>query len=195
MSWCKTILVQKRRLTYPGRVAVASGAVIAAAQDGRNVCCVSKNQEVGVERKGISILIVEDDDDAREALFTFLGVEFTCFAAATAEEAMRLIGARNFNLVLTDIHLPGASGLELCRFVYTMSPDTVMMVMTGMADIRYRSKAIGQGVLYCIEKPVDLHKLLVWIESGLKCQELAAARHRDDKPVSNAFRTHWLKAS
>ena len=148
-----------------------------------------------MERKEISILIVEDDDDAREALFTFLGAEYTCFAAATAEEAMRLIGARNFNLVLTDIHLPGASGLELCRFVHTMSPASVVMVMTGMADIRYQSRALGQGVLYCIEKPVDLHKLQVWIESGLKCQALAAARHRHSRPTSNAFRTHWLKAS
>ena len=148
-----------------------------------------------MERNGISILIVEDDDDAREALLTFLGAEFTCFAAATAEEAMRLVGARLFNLVLTDIHLPGASGLELCRFVYSMSPSTVMMVMTGMADIRYQSKALGQGVLYCIEKPIDLHKLLVWIESGLKCQALAAARHRHHQPTSSAFRTHWLKAS
>jgi FixJ family two-component response regulator len=76
-----------------------------------------------------------------------------------------------------------------------MSPGTVMMVMTGMADIRYRSRALGQGVLYCIEKPVDLHKLLVWIESGLRCQALAAARHRHNQPTSSAFRTHWLKAS
>ena len=148
-----------------------------------------------MERKEISILIVEDDDDAREALLTFLSAEYTCFAAATAEEAMRLIGARIFNLVLTDIHLPGASGLELCRFVYAMSPATVMMVMTGMADIRYRSRALGQSVLYCIEKPVDLHRLLVWIESGLKCQALAAARHRHHLPISTSFRTHWLKAS
>ncbi len=148
-----------------------------------------------MEREEISILIVEDDEDAREGLLTFLSLEYTCFAAATAEEAMRMIGARIFNLVLTDIHLPGASGLELCRFVYAMSPVTVMMVMTGMADIRYQTKALGQGVLYCIEKPVDLRKLMVWIESGLRSQALAAARHRHHQPTSNAFRTHWLKAS
>ena len=141
--------------------------------------------------KEISILIVEDDDDSREAMLTFLGAEFTCFGATTAEEAMRLVGARAFNLVLTDIHLPGASGLELCRFVYTMSPDTVMMVMTGMDDIRYQSKALGQRVLYCIEKPVDLHKLLVWIEGGLKCQALAAERHHHHQPASNEVKTYW----
>jgi len=140
------------------------------------------------------MLIVEDDDDSREGLLTFLGAEFTCFAAGTAEEAMRLIGARTFNLVLTDIHLPGASGLELCRFVYAMSPETVMMVMTGMDDIRYRSKALSQGVLYCIEKPIDLHKLLVWIDSGLRCQALAAAHHRNDQPANNAVKTHLVRA-
>lgn len=148
-----------------------------------------------MESKEISILIVEDDEFAREGLTTLLDAQYSCFSAATAEEAMRLIGARSFNLVLTDIHLPGASGLELCRFVYKMSPETVMMVMTGMADIRYRSKALGQGVLYYIDKPIDLQKLLVWIESGLKSQALAAARHRHHQPTSEAFRTLWLKAS
>ena len=148
-----------------------------------------------MDSKDISILIVEDDDDARDALLIILGREYSCVAAPTAEEAMRLIGARYFNLVLTDIHLPGASGLELCRLVQRISPDTVMMVMTGMADIRYRSRALGQGVLYCIEKPIDIQKLLVWIETGLKCQALARARHRHNQPISAAFRTLWLKAS
>jgi len=148
-----------------------------------------------MESKEISILIVEDDEFAREGLTTLLGAHYSCFSAATAEEAMRLIGARFFNLVLTDIHLPGASGLELCRFVYKISPETVMMVMTGMADIRYRSKALGQGVLYYIDKPIYLQKLLIWIESGLNSQALAAARHRNDQPTSQAFRTLWLKAS
>lgn len=148
-----------------------------------------------MEGKEVSILIVEDDDSAREGLLTLLGAEYSCVAAPTAEEAIRMIGAKYFNLVLTDIHLPGASGLELCRLVHKISPDTVMMVMTGMADIRYRSKAIGQGVLYGIEKPLDAQKLMVWIESGLKSQALAAARHRHNQPTSSAFRTHWLKAS
>jgi len=147
-----------------------------------------------MEGKEISILIVEDDDSARDGLLTLLGAVYTCFAAPTAEEAIRLIGAKYFNLILTDIHLQGASGLELCRLVHKISPDTVMMVMTGMADIRYRSKAFSQGVLYCMEKPLDAQKLMVWIESGLKSQALAAARHHN-QPTSSAFRTHWLKAS
>jgi len=143
----------------------------------------------------VRILIVEDDDSARDGLLTFLGSVFNCVAAPSAEEAIRLVGAGYFNLVLTDVHLPGASGLELCRLVHKLSPDTVMMVMTGMADIRYRSKALGQGVLYCIEKPINPQRLLVWIESGLRSQALAAARHRLNLPTSSAFRTHWLKAS
>jgi len=148
-----------------------------------------------MESKEISILIVEDDELAREGLTALLSAEYTCFSAATAEEAIRLIGARFFNLVLTDLHLPGASGLELCRFVYNMAPETVMMVMTGMADIRYRNRALRQGVLYYIDKPIDPQKLLVWIESGLRSQALAAARHRHNQPTSRAFRTMWLRAS
>jgi DNA-binding response OmpR family regulator len=126
--------------------------------------------------KEISVLIVEDHYPTRDGLTAFLGDEFTCFAAANAEEAMRLLGARYFNLVLTDIHLPGASGLEVCRLVRKMSLDTVVMVMTGMNDIEYRTMAMRQGALYHIEKPINPEKLLIWVKTALRCQALARGR-------------------
>jgi DNA-binding response OmpR family regulator len=122
--------------------------------------------------KEISILVIEDHDGAREGLATLLGREYTCFTAATAEEAIRLLGARYFNLVLTDIHLPGASGLEVCRLISKMELDTVVMVMTGMTDTEYRTRALSQRALFCIEKPIHPVKLLIWVESALKCQAL-----------------------
>ena len=124
-----------------------------------------------------SILIVEDHDSTREGLAFLLGTQFNCFAVASAEEAMRLIGARNFNLVLTDIHLPGASGLELCRLVRKMSLGTVVIAMTAMSDSGYRDKALREGALYFIEKPFEPAKLLVWIRSALRCQALARGSH------------------
>ena len=91
-----------------------------------------------MDSETISILIVEDHDDTRDWLMTFLSTEYTCFAVTNAEEAMRLIVARHFNLVLTDIHLPSASGLEVCRLISRIGLDTIVMVMTGMVNIEYR---------------------------------------------------------
>ena len=141
-----------------------------------------------------SLLIVEDHYPTRDGLTAFLSQDYTCFAAASAEEAIRLLGARYFNLMLTDIHLPGASGLEVCRLVHKMRLDTVMLVMTGMSDIEYRARAMREGALYFIEKPLDPEKLLIWIKSALKCQALARGRRRYEDGMRAANRSMKARA-
>src|SRR6266851_5539704 len=78
----------------------------------------------------ISILIVEDDEDTRDGLMILLGTNHDCTPAGSAEEAVRLLAARKFNLLITDIHMPGASGLELCSLVHRTCPDTVVIVLS-----------------------------------------------------------------
>jgi DNA-binding response OmpR family regulator len=147
-----------------------------------------------VDNQSISILIVEDHDDTRDGLTAFLSTEYTCFAAATAEEAMRLLVALPFDLVLTDIHLPGASGFEVCRLIARMGLDTVVMVMTGMTDIGYRLMALDQGAWYCIEKPLDPDKLLVWVKTALRCQEVAREKQRRERQVRPRLKTFRVYA-
>jgi len=137
--------------------------------------------------KEISMLIVDDDESIRDGLATLLGVDYECFSTTTAEEAMRLLAARAFDLLVTDIHLPGASGLELCRLVRIACPETGVVVVTGMEDIRYRIEAQRLGALYCVEKPIDPDKFLPLVQSALKCQALARARIRHTKPLQLAL--------
>ena len=137
-----------------------------------------------MDDRDISLLIVDDDEPTRNGMVALLGLAYNCIAAASAEEAMRLLVARSFKLVVTDIHMPGASGLELCRFVHKLCPNTVVIVVSGTTDIRYQIEAIRQGTLYYMEKPIDPEKLFALVESALKCQALSEARQR---PI-NSFR-------
>jgi DNA-binding NtrC family response regulator len=138
-----------------------------------------------MDDKDVSMLIVDDDEPTRNGMVALLGLAYTCIAAASAEEAMRLLAARSFKLVITDIHMPGASGLELCRFVHKLCPNTVVIVVSGMTDIRYQIEALRQGTLYYIEKPIDPEKLFALVESALKCQALSEARHRNARPANS----------
>ena len=131
--------------------------------------------------KETSVLIIEDHDDTRDLLTAFLSTEYTCIAAANAEDAVGLIGARYFDLVITDIHLPGASGLDVCRFISKMGLDTIVIAMTGMTDLGYRMRVTRQGVWYCLEKPIDPEKLLVYVKAALRCQAVARARNRGER--------------
>lgn len=142
-----------------------------------------------------TILIVDDDQDTREGMLILLGEEHDCVAAATAEEAVRLLAAKPFDLLLTDIHMPGASGLELCRLAHKLSPDTVVIVVSGMRDIRYQIEALRQGTLYYIEKPVDLEKLTALVGSALNSQSLGAAKHRRNPTTPHRTNSLGAKAS
>jgi DNA-binding response OmpR family regulator len=136
--------------------------------------------------KETTILIIEDHDDTRSILTSFLSDEYSCISAGSAEEAMRLIDTRHFDLVITDIQLPGASGLEVCRLVSEMGLDTIVIAMTGMTDLGYRLRATRQGVWYCLEKPIDPERLLIYIKAGLRCQAIARLRHHGAPASSNA---------
>lgn len=136
--------------------------------------------------KETSILIIEDHDDTRSLLTSFLADEYSCISVGCAEEAMRLIDTRHFDLVITDIQLPGASGLEVCRLVSEMGLDTIVIAMTGMTDLGYRLRATRLGVWYCLEKPIDPERLLIYIKAGLRCQAIARLRHHGAPASSNA---------
>src|SRR5438477_10045152 len=84
-----------------------------------------------------SLLIAEDNAEMRELLVTLLRDTYRCAAVVTAEEAMQHIAQSSFDLLLTDLLLPGASGFELCQFVQASHPEIVVIIMSVSADLEY----------------------------------------------------------
>src|SRR5215467_4016289 len=133
-----------------------------------------------------SILVVEDHDETRRLLTASLSNEYTCTSVTSAGEAIGLIDSEHFDLAIIDIQVDGSSGLEICRLFSQMGLDTVIIAITGMTDLGYRLRATRQGVWYCLEKPIDTDKLLVYIKAGLRCQAVARLRHHGAPASSNA---------
>jgi len=133
-----------------------------------------------------SILIIEDHDETRRLLTASLSAEYRCTTASTAEDAISLIDTSHFDLAIVDIQLGGGSGLELCRSVSQMGLDTIIIAITGMTDLGYRLRATRQGVWYCLERPIDIEKLQVYMKAGLRCQAIARLRHHGAPTSSNA---------
>jgi CheY-like chemotaxis protein len=155
-----------------------SAGVRRVSQEGRDEECMGP--------KETSILVVEDHDETRRLLTASLSDEYSCTVALSADEAIRLIDSKHFDLAIIDIHVAGASGLEVCRLVSQMGLDTVIIAITGMTDLGYRLRATRQGVWYCLEKPIDIEKLLVYTRAGLRCQAIARLRHHGAPTSSNA---------
>jgi len=100
-------------------------------------------------------LVVEDNAAYRQSLHQLL---LDCFPAmriaeaGDAEEGLRLALARDFDLILTDIRLPGANGLELTKAIKAARADAVICVISSHAILEYRQAALGNGATQFIVK-------------------------------------------
>jgi DNA-binding NtrC family response regulator len=122
------------------------------------------------------ILAVDDEEPIRGLLKYYLGNKYDLITTSSAEEALEVLSGRSFNLVITDIGLPGQTGFDLCESVKQNHPDTVIMMITGLFDAQYAKRAIDAGVFSFLTKPIDFKRLMTVVEDALKHQAIVASR-------------------
>lgn len=134
-----------------------------------------------MKSKEAAILLVEDDKETglyvREFLELSLAVEHNCVVAASAEEAMKMLESTLFHLAITDIQLPGASGLDLCRFIHQTYPNTIVVIVSAMTDIKYAVEAMRSGAFDYITKPINPEEFISAVERALNYQQLLMAKY------------------
>jgi DNA-binding NtrC family response regulator len=112
------------------------------------------------------ILLVEDRESLRRMLERALtGEGYEVVAAADGEAAMARLGERTFDLVLTDLKLPAASGLEVLAASRTTHPELPVVVLTGYGTVRSAVEAMRLGAADFLEKPVEIDDLFALVAS------------------------------
>src|SRR5215207_5245582 len=104
------------------------------------------------------LLVADDDAAVRSVLDDFLSAEYECEAVGSAEEALRCLESGDFQLVLSDIAMPGMSGLELIPRVCELSPDTLVIVVSGSQEVERAVEVLRAGAFDYIVKPFDLDR-------------------------------------
>jgi DNA-binding NtrC family response regulator len=102
------------------------------------------------------VLIVDDDDVIRETLLELLEGNYQCQEASTAEEALRKLQAQRFDVVLTDISMPGLSGAELLQRARELYPETPVIIMSGLSDQEQAHSLMSLGAFDYLLKPFRL---------------------------------------
>lgn len=102
------------------------------------------------------ILVVDDDDTIRETLYELFSAEYDCQTAETAEKAFAKLDANSFDVVLTDISMPGVSGLELLAHVRRKFPGTPVIITSGIGDYERAQEVIALGAFDFLVKPFTL---------------------------------------
>jgi len=120
-----------------------------------------------VNEKEYSILVVDDDDLVRELVATYLEREYSCDTASGAERALEKMVDNNYNILITDLVMPGGSALDLLEFVKEAQLDTIVIVMSGTVDEFIEWEVLNGGAFEYLRKPFDLSEIQVAVERAL----------------------------
>src|SRR6185436_3134355 len=102
------------------------------------------------------ILIVDDDETIRDTLYELLSADYICQTAETAEKALARLEADEYDIVLTDISMPGLSGLELLGHVRQKFTNTPVIIISGIGDPEHAQGLIRLGAFDFLLKPFSL---------------------------------------
>lgn len=120
------------------------------------------------------ILVVDDEDDMLWMLQRNLNKnmdDVEILAAHSGEEALELLGKNKIDLVITDINMPGISGLDLLLEIKNLYHKTEVMIMTAYPSSGYKDAAMSNGSLKFIEKPFDINDLRKQVKDVLSRDE------------------------
>lgn len=112
----------------------------------------------------ISILIVDDEQNVSQLLKKVLSKQgYATYAAASAEEALEVINAHHINIVITDIKMPGMSGIELLKAIKDFDSSIAVILITAFATLETAVEALKMGARDYITKPFNLEEICLSI--------------------------------
>jgi putative nucleotidyltransferase with HDIG domain len=124
------------------------------------------------------ILIVDDEVEITEILADLLSEDYQCLKAGSAEQALSLLEENQFELVISDITMPGMSGLEMIPHVKELSPETVVVMISGMQTVESAIGALRLGAFDYLMKPFDLRQVEAVVKRALEHHDLVLAKQR-----------------
>ncbi len=132
-----------------------------------------------------TVLIVDDDILVRDTLHAFLSLSHECHTADRAEQALAYLGIETYDVVLTDLSMPGLSGREILNYIQEKHPATPVIVISGMPEGGYGHEVLEMGAFAFFTKPfkveeieeavdraIALHQELLNVDAGVDQSEV-----------------------
>jgi FixJ family two-component response regulator len=124
------------------------------------VCVVSKEPVIAV---------IDDDDSFRASLAELLlSMAYGVRAFASAEEFVAVNDVDAYDCIITDVHMPGMSGIDLKRLLMSRDLRLPVIMVTGRADPDLESRVVSSGAICLLRKPFGADVLIGCLERVLK---------------------------
>jgi DNA-binding NtrC family response regulator len=134
--------------------------------------------------KGPRILIVDDDPGQRSLLDSFLRSQgFETVTVGSGEEALKVLSAGGVSMMISDVRMPGLSGLETMHRARQENAVLPILLVTAYADIREAVGAMRDGALNYLAKPIDLDELLDTVQQATGIAQPAPLKFSTDKQL------------
>src|SRR5258706_7648708 len=135
-----------------------------------------------------AILIIDDDEQVRKLLTRLLCAENNCTSVQSAEEALAVLDATKFDLVISDINMSGISGLELVPTVLNKNPDAVVIMISGQQTIEHAIEAMRAGAFDYLIKPLDIRLIETAVSRALSHHQLLNEKRRYENHLEDLVR-------
>jgi putative two-component system response regulator len=133
----------------------------------------------------VTVLVVDDEEPIRNALRKYLKQQqFEVYAASSAEEALQQLRLHKVALMLSDIRMPGTSGVDLVPQALEIEPDLAILMLTAVNDATSAALCMQRGAMDYLTKPIELADLGRAVQRALKRREML---------LENRHLNQWLK--
>jgi two-component system response regulator HydG len=138
------------------------------------------------------ILVVDDKENIVNLLVRILGDTYQVTTAGDGGRAISLIGAQEFDVIVTDLRMPGADGFEVLRAAKARAPDTEVIMMTAYATVQDAVTAMKQGAYDYLQKPFDPDDASLVVARALERRRLRAQAQTLRRELEGVFSFHNL---
>ena len=122
-----------------------------------------------MKKTDFKILVAEDDDIVRDVIFRFLTDEgYAVVVANDGLEAINMLRLEEIKLVLSDLRMPGADGMEVLRTSMRINPDIAVVILTAYGTLDTALEAMNEGAYDYVVKPFVMQQLLLVVRNAFK---------------------------
>jgi DNA-binding NtrC family response regulator len=142
-----------------------------------------------VVKENFKILIAEDDDIVREVVSSILSKEgYSVLTAKDGVEAIRMLMIEDAHLVLTDLKMPNADGIEVLRQAIRNNPDCAVIILTAYGSLDSALDALKMGAFDYLTKPFRIQEVLFAVEKAYKRNQYLNEQNELKKYLRETYR-------